>query len=109
MFRGLSKKRGIFMLFFNSKIAKKKIEYAINNNIQLSLDDCYNNPSLEKRKIYNKWFKYFYTKYFNIVKFSVLSYSKQYFTIVVKIEQNDSIDYYYITPTKNYFYSEAYR
>lgn len=97
------------MLFFNSKIAKTKVEYAINNNIQLSLDDCYNDASLEKRTIYRKWFKYFYTQYYNIVKFSVLTYNKFCFTLIVKIEQNNSIDYYYITPKKNYFYSEAYR
>ena len=97
------------MVFIKSKIAKEKVNYAINNNIQLSLDDCYNNPSLEKRDIYRKWFKYFYTTYFNIVKFSILTYNYHIFKLVVKIEQNNSIDYYYITPTKNYFYSEAYK
>lgn len=97
------------MLFFKSKIAKTKVEYSINNNIQLSLDDCYNDASLEKRDIYRKWFKYFYTNYSNIVKFSVLTYNTFKFTLVAKIQLNNSIEYYYITPTKNYFYSEAYR
>ena len=97
------------MVFIKSKIAKTKVDYAINNNIQLSLDDCFSAASVEKRIIYFRWLEYFYLNYSNVIKFTVLSYNKNMFTLVAKIGLKNSIEYYYITPTKNYFYSEAYK